>query len=773
MDKHRFLRIIAGFIMTVVFSLSFCRPASAAWPEDYGMIPAQDTRINVLPGVHVEVGEEVYFDGAYYQDEYDPSVQWEWDFGDGYTLKAGGPSKVTFDTGLCVIHYFMKPGAYEVRLNVSRFDMSKSPPVRLEVLHTDSVTIYVTGETPMEGFELRHAPFHARTAQYLYAIVPPDYSPDQVTVRLESSEGDLVQELPGETVDGRQRFLLENASLPAGDYVVVAELKDEFKTISTIREKFSKPYDGPPEVGINENNAFVLKGEELFFPLGPFMLNKDLLPIWKNASNTLHTMGWYSVKDDAAWKNYVEFAGLNGVKAIGPTGWVGQEIRNTNPSDLLKYVEASKGLDGLLGWCWDDEPNIGGRYQCNPATVIAAWSYLVNRTDPHHPSSQQYYGYDYLPHYKPLQGNHPYSYMRSESLFGGKKAFTADFITYDIYPVEYKEHASLDYSDRGVIDLWAEALDNFVWNMDDLIPLGTFVETQNVTSWNRMSNYKTHWDAGPTPGDIRTQLWTAIVHNMKAVFYFEFFSSTPLDNMSVLNEFSEAVTDLTPVILSPPSSLEVTHNCHGRGQRVDLMVRETPTDYYIFAVRITEPESEWNEVMEPETIEFELNTGTQAEATYDVFPGYRWEYQLFDVTTGQTSFRFDLKSGIKPGSVMVAAVESAHTGEPEVLTDRWTGKEYSPALDRTGALIYGYDDENGKIVPLHNWKNIKGGTINYETGELVLEFRNNVLPGKGFIQVAYAVKDRPVRTITGSEGVFRDTLERNAVRIYRVPKDQQ
>ncbi|NLW03255.1 MAG: hypothetical protein GX027_08335 [Clostridiaceae bacterium] len=86
---------------------------------------------------------------------------------------------------------------------------------------------------------------------------------------------------------------------------------------------------------------------------------------------------------------------------------------------------------------------------------------------------------------------------------------------------------------------------------------------------------------------------------------------------------------------------------------------------------------------------------------------------------------------------------------------------------------YGYDNGDGKIVPLHNWKNIKGGAINYETGELALEFNNNAPLGKGFIQVAYAVKDRPIRTITGSKGVFRDTLERNAVRIYRVQKDQQ
>ena len=61
MDKHRFFGLIAGFMMTVMFSLSFCAPS---WAENNRMIPAQDTKINVLPGIHVEVGEEVYFDGS-------------------------------------------------------------------------------------------------------------------------------------------------------------------------------------------------------------------------------------------------------------------------------------------------------------------------------------------------------------------------------------------------------------------------------------------------------------------------------------------------------------------------------------------------------------------------------------------------------------------------------------------------------------------------------------------------------------------------------------
>jgi len=59
------------------------------------------------------------------------------------------------------------------------------------------------------------------------------------------------------------------------------------------------------------------------------------------------------------------------------------------------------------------------------------------------------------------------------------------------------------------------------------------------------------------------------------------------------------------------------------------------------------------EAPEPETIEFELNTGTQATEAYDIFPGYRWEYRLVDVTGEKKSFQFSLKEKIKPGSVLI------------------------------------------------------------------------------------------------------------------------
>jgi len=297
------------------------------------------SHITVLPGTTVEVGEEVYFDAVYYSNRISDTLQFEWDFGDGYFLGAGKPALYTFETGLCAIHYFMRPGIFKVKMTASSFDMSTEIPARKNILAVDSVLITVTGDTPLAGFELWHAPFHARTAQYLYAIVPDGYSPSQVLARVERVGGGYSQELTGTTVDNKQRFLLNNASLSAGDYVVIAELKNGETVVSIIREKFSKPYDGAPAVGINENNAFVLNGSTLFFPIAPYMLDGDYTPLWQRFSNALHTEGYYDEHTKETWVDYIGVANAHDMMAIGPGRWKGfieePYTRNSNPRVVM------------------------------------------------------------------------------------------------------------------------------------------------------------------------------------------------------------------------------------------------------------------------------------------------------------------------------------------------------------------------------------------------------------------------------------------------------
>jgi hypothetical protein len=740
--------------------------------------PSSVPNINILPGTTVEVGENVYFDAKYYSNLYGHEIQCEWDFGDGYVLYADSDGN-PFETGLCGTHYFMSPGEYKIRLTVSTFNMATSPPTRESVLAEDSITITVTGEAPLANFELLHAPFHARTAQYLYAKVPEAYTPSQVLLRVQQTGGGYSQILSGTTEGEMQKFLLNNASLPIGDFVIIAELKSGETIVSTIREKFSKTYEGAPTVGIDENNSFILNGTTPFLPVGPYMMNTGPFPLWSKVSNTLHTEGWYESHHATTWVDYIEKGNDENMMTVGPGRWAGflgsPYSRNSNPDSLIDYIAQAKNSAGLLGWCWDDEPNMGGRYSRVPATVLSGWNYLTNQADPQHPSSQQYYGFDWMSHYNPLTGTHPYSFMRNASSFGGKKTFIADFFTHDAYPMEYKEHVSLNYPDRGIIDLWLENLDNFNWNMAGLVPLGTFIEPQNIETFDRMSgtSYLTNWDAGPTPGDVRTQAWGALIHGMKYIGYFQYFASTPADNLSALAELKEATTALTPIILSAPSSKVVTHNCNERGNRVDLTVRETETDVYVIAARISEPESEWSEVYEPETISFELNTGIESSTAYNELEKYSWKSMKIAATQGQTSFVFTVPEGsIEPGHFIVSAVKNAVSASyPDSLYDRWTGKGYPTTLDKQANLKYGFDDGSGNVISLYNWpeENISG-TINYTTGQVHLNFMTGIPAGNEHVQIAYAAANREAREITMTGGVLNDELERNAVRIYRIHK---
>lgn len=747
-------------VLLTIFNLSFAQ-----------------TKINVLPKDTVEVGEEVYFDAIYYSTQVSDTLEFEWDFGDGYRLYADSDGN-PFETGLCVVHHFMNPGTYNVKLTGTSFNMSTNPPIRISKIINDSITVTVTGTAPLAGFELRHAPFHARTSQYIFAVVPNDYSPSQVTARVERKGGGYSQELTGNTIDNKQRFLLNNSSLPSGDYVLTVELKNGGTVISSIREKFSKPYDGAPKVGINENNAFVLNGTTLFFPIGPFMLNKNNLLLWNRVANTLHTEGWYETHSPLTWADYINEGNKKNLMSVGPVVWKDFKTtpytRNSHPDSLLLYVQQAKNTDGLLGWCWDDEPELGGRYTRVPAPVLAGWDYRTRMEDPQHPTAQQFYGFNWLQYVNnnPLTGEHPYSYMRNSYLFGGKKTFLADFYTDDAYLMEYKEHISFDNPNRGIVDLWLEGLDNYTWNMDNLVPLGTFIEPQNVTAYERMSGttYLTEWDAGPTPGDVRTQAWGAVVHGMKYVGYFQFFAPTPADNLSAMAEFKEAVTALTPIILSAPSTRTVSHNCNTRGNRVDIMVREKESDLYIFAVRVSEPESEWNEVYEPETINLELNTGTSISTAYDELTKYQMKYLKLDASEGQTSFNCTVpEGGITPNSIIISAIRNAKPSTmPDSLYDRWTGKGYPTAYDKIGNLRYGFDDGSGNILPLYEWENVTG-SVNYSTGQIQFNFTQGIPAGKEYVQIAYAPANREARAISMDGGVIRDQLERNAVRIYRIP----
>ncbi|MCX8125397.1 MAG: PKD domain-containing protein, partial [Spirochaetes bacterium] len=87
------------------------------------LVMSSQSRITVLPKTTVEVGEEVYFDASYYARIISDTLEFEWDFGDGYSMYIDTTDGNPFESGVAVVHHFMNPGIYKVKMTASYYKL--------------------------------------------------------------------------------------------------------------------------------------------------------------------------------------------------------------------------------------------------------------------------------------------------------------------------------------------------------------------------------------------------------------------------------------------------------------------------------------------------------------------------------------------------------------------------------------------------------------------------------------------------------------------------
>ena len=299
------------------------------------------------------------------------------------------------------------------------------------------------------------------------------------------------------------------------------------------------------------------------------------------------------------WLDYLDKGLAKGWMAVGPgrgkytDNMHRHYARNYSISKMMEFVEGSKDHPGMLMWTWFDEPQIGGRGANLPPLVIAAWNYANHEVDPQHPVVINMYGYDYLP-YRGPQGNE-WDYINS-SQYSGKPFFFADVLTQDVYAFDYRNHVSLQSPTRGVIDLWVEAIDNFINRNLNLVPFGIFGQIGDVR------NYA---DTAPAPSseEVLMQAWLAVVHGAKMFNWFSHFQYDTF-RYDAARTFMAQMKTYEDIILGPDNVEQITDNSNERNNRVDTLTRKKEQDTYLFAVRLTEPEPLETEeqVFEPDTI---------------------------------------------------------------------------------------------------------------------------------------------------------------------------
>ncbi|MDD5012400.1 MAG: LamG domain-containing protein [Candidatus Nanoarchaeia archaeon] len=638
-----------------------------------GNTDGTDTGCMNLYTLNTRTGEDALFDAVKVMNYYGAgfanwSYIYDWNFGDGIY---NDPTSILDDGGIAMLHNYPAEGSREATLTVHKADLVYYEWGPDLVGYGDLVGEYpiivnTVGEYST-AFELWHAPYHARTGQWIYARLDNDPAVDydndvtldissypayRMTAVLTRDSGGYTETLfnADRSLNTEERFLLNNSKLSSGNYTLSVKILSSLggSVVQQIDEHFEKPYNGIPTVGIDENNNFRLNGE-LYFPVTPFGLDYDYVPEWANKYiNTLEVQGWDAeFFTPQTFAEHLDIASANNLKSIGPELWWGNNYdgkqrmhfeRNSNISRVIEYIQYNKNHPALFGWLWDDEPNMGGQTGFIVPEALATWSYLTFKYDPQHPVFMQLLGADYLPYYWDMDYRLGFDYMYNSEYFG-KKTSLADAVGFDIYPIEYQYELNLVNPTRGPIDMWLTAIENLNTANYGLSPLAVFIETQDLraedltnppgctpydhatnttgTCYAQIMNWP--WTKGPSPEEVLMESWAAVIHGVKHISWFHYHTPTPPENFAAMAKFYSHITQLTKIVLAPNTTRTLTDNSNVRGNRVDTMIKENSSDIYIFAVRVTEPDTEWDETFEPVSVSTTFNVGGTTSGTISVF----------------------------------------------------------------------------------------------------------------------------------------------------------
>jgi hypothetical protein len=570
-------------------------------------------KITVMPDTLLEVGQEIVFSAEQSVNVAIPQqAHYAWDFGDGYCLKQGCPGSRDMYDGPNCLHIFMKSGTFKVKLLITEMEGNKD---------STSVNIHVSGDAPMTGFEAWHAPYYCRIRQFIYVQIPEEITKVEanglkVTISNKNAFSKVLIDKTG--LKKEEKFLFNNSELLKGDYSILFELLDASKkTTSYIKEMFSKPYDGiPPKTGIDEYNSLYRNGKP-FFPVTPWIKNAETFKDWAyQYINSTYVVGYYEKHSAANWLDYLNHCQEYSLPAIGPERWEGRASqnleRNSYIQKLMEYVTTAKDHPMLFMWMWKDEPDLGSQSEEIPTSVLASWTYASHVLDPQHPVCTNQYGYNYLPYYTGLGSQ--FDYLSSDKYFGGKKYFSFDVGGFDIYPLEKANHASLN--SRRIMSEYVTAIDTYLSKNYNLIPSMSFVEVQDT---------KEAPTPAPTPSQIVMEAWLNVVHGIKGINWFHEFGATPESGFMGMSRFYSQIAIFAPAVLAPPrDEVKVTDDANDPSKRVDLLARkygkDSDTALYIFAIRLTEPDSsQYNpQFNEPDSIQVTFTVEGFSGSTVEV-----------------------------------------------------------------------------------------------------------------------------------------------------------
>jgi hypothetical protein len=296
-----------------------------------------------------------------------------------------------------------------------------------------------------------------------------------------------------------------------------------------------------------EQQAWLNVHGEPFFPIGVW--NQ---PPWQSQVTYLKGLGI---------NTYLN----NGLTPPEPTN--GQLLDLLAANDMwavLQFDAAVKDHPRLLGWLLGDEPDLNG----TPVATVQQSRDAIRAADPDHFIALNTTGSFYW--------DSNFGNPSVENLYQGYTAIP-DVASFDMYPVTGWNQPSWVYMPGAMTGF---LLDRYV---DHSKPVWAIVEASDQgLSWTPPGT------PGPTPAQMRFEVWDAIINGATAIHYFTIaFDPFVWTNLTPtieqeLTRTNGQITALADVLLSIPPALNVTSS-EASGLKRNLMLRQMGMFYYLFA----------------------------------------------------------------------------------------------------------------------------------------------------------------------------------------------
>lgn len=283
-----------------------------------------------------------------------------------------------------------------------------------------------------------------------------------------------------------------------------------------------------------------------------------------NGKNYIPLLNWWQPPSYYGWWKGL---GVNTMLYDGGGSDVAGSLTNNGVYGFLKTTSINN--DRVIGYIVEDEPDIesGGIMPRMSYSAFAAQCEAVRAARPGYPLMVNYAGQFILYH---MSGQPDYYINCSKHV---------DLVMHDYYPINQANDPA------KTLDIMLATI-KLISYVEGKKPVGAFIETYRINTGS----------PGPTPGQVRSQVWTALGAGCKFIAYFSHcftgcanFTTGMMGDAGMENEVkrnNQLITALTDVIMEDAIKLrEVTRVfIGGKSIMMGLYYRRHLNDLYIFAV---------------------------------------------------------------------------------------------------------------------------------------------------------------------------------------------